>query len=378
MNQVKLSIKGRILYGLAALAAMLSILLCMKGEAKAAGTGTIYVSIERFTIGQGYLVEPVTMTFSQGESYAHVIERLAQKYNLKLTADRKPSTGTTINYYYLRSIANADKGKLDIPDIIMNMPAMDWKDENVSPPTNTVNDGNDFYPDLGEFAYGRFSGWYYLVNGNNPGTSFSSLSPTDGDVCRYMFTLYGIGKDVENPELPAREAMTKTLALMNSNQSVMKARGWKNAYDKAIQVISDLDSTQAQMDAAYKALPTVSLIQEAIREEAAIREAARKKAIIKKYTPAKVTLRSVKAGKKKAKIKWKKIASATGYQIYYSRKPSSGFKKLKTLRKAKIVTLMKKGLKSKKKYYFKVRAYRKAGGKTYYGPFSKVKGVKIK
>lgn len=368
MKQVKQERKGRILSGLAALAVMLVIFFCLRGEAEAAGTGTIYVSVERFTIGQGYLVEPVTMTFNQGESYAHIMERLAKKNNLKLTADRKPSSGSTISYYYLRSIANADKGKLDIPDIIMNMPAMDWKNDTVSPPTNSVNDGNDFYPDLGEFAYSRLSGWYYLVNGNNPGTSFSSLSPRDGDVCRFMFTLYGIGKDVENPSLPPREAMTKTLALMHSHPAIVKVKGWQKSYDNAVRVISDFDSTQAQMDAAYRALPSVTTLQALIRDEENT----------KRYTPAKVTLKAVKKGKKKAKIVWQKISSATGYQVYYSRKAGSGFKKLKTIKKAKIISLTKKGLKSRKKYYFKVRAYRKAGGKTYFGPFSDVKGVKVK
>ena len=368
MKREKRSWIVRILPVFFSLAISFAILLSVREEADAAKTGTIYVSIERFTLGQGYLVEPVTMTFNQGETYAHIMERLAQNYNLKLTADRRPSTGSLINYYYLRSIANADKGKLDIPDIIVNMPSMIWKEETVNPPTNTTNDGNNYYPNLGEFAYSRLSGWYYLVNGKNPGTSFSSLSPSDGDVCRFMFTLYGIGKDVENPGLPAREAMTRTLALMHSHPAIVKVKGWQKVYDNAVRVISDFDSTQAQMDAAYKALPTVATLQALIRDEENTR----------KYTPGKVTIKAVKKGKKKAKIIWKRIPSATGYQIYYSRKSGSGFKKLKTIKKAGVGSLTKKGLKSKKKYYFKMRAYRKAGGKTYFGPFSAVKGVKIK
>ena len=36
------------------------------------------------------------------------------------------------------------------------------------------------------------------------------------------------------------------------------------------------------------------------------------------------------------------------------------------------------GLKSKKKYYVKLRPYKKQGKKTYYGEWSEVKKVKIK
>lgn len=101
--------------------------------------------------------------------------------------------------------------------------------------------------------------------------------------------------------------------------------------------------------------------------------------LIKQNTPAKTTLKAVKkTGTKKAKLTWKKVKAASGYEIYMSTKKSSGYKKIKTIKKAKTVTFTKSGLKKKKTYYFKVRTYRTANGVTYYGNYSNVKKVKIK
>lgn len=89
----------------------------------------------------------------------------------------------------------------------------------------------------------------------------------------------------------------------------------------------------------------------------------------------KVTL---KAGKKKVTVKWKKVAGASGYVIYRSVKKGSGFKAVKTIKKGKTVSFVNKNLKGKKTYYYKVKAYRLVGGKKVYSGFSAVKGVKTK
>lgn len=79
----------------------------------------------------------------------------------------------------------------------------------------------------------------------------------------------------------------------------------------------------------------------------------------------------------KAKATWKKTTGASGYEIYYSTKKSSGYKKVKTVSN-KTTSYTKTGLKKGKTYYFKVRAYRKVGGKTVYSSYSAVKSIKLK
>lgn len=90
----------------------------------------------------------------------------------------------------------------------------------------------------------------------------------------------------------------------------------------------------------------------------------------------KAKLVSVKSvSKKGVKITWNKVRTAKGYQIKYSTK--------KNMTDAKTVTsgaLSKKitKLKSGKRYYFKVRAYKSADGSRIYGGWSSVKSVKVK
>lgn len=77
--------------------------------------------------------------------------------------------------------------------------------------------------------------------------------------------------------------------------------------------------------------------------------------------------------KKKMKVKISKCEGATGYEIRYSTKKS--MKKCKVV-KTKKRTKTIKGLKQKKTYYVKVRAYKVYGGKTYYGGSTKKMKVK--
>lgn len=87
---------------------------------------------------------------------------------------------------------------------------------------------------------------------------------------------------------------------------------------------------------------------------------------------------SLKAGKKKATVSWKKVSGASGYKIYRSTKKSSGYKCVKTITKGSTVKYTNKSLKSKKTYYYKVRAYRTVSGKKVYSSYSAAKSVRTK
>ncbi len=91
--------------------------------------------------------------------------------------------------------------------------------------------------------------------------------------------------------------------------------------------------------------------------------------------PAKSSL-AVTSSKGKVNLSWKDVMGESGYQVYYSTKKNGTYKKLTSLKADKVK--YSKKLTKGKKYYFKVRAYKKAGGKTVYGSFSSVKSVKIK
>lgn len=92
-------------------------------------------------------------------------------------------------------------------------------------------------------------------------------------------------------------------------------------------------------------------------------------------TPAKMKTPSVKAGKKKITVKWKKLGGGSqSYQIYVLKK---GTKKAKYYTSTGSSKTIKK-LSKKKYYYTKIRSYKKINGKTYYGTWSNTKKVKVK
>lgn len=112
---------------------------------------------------------------------------------------------------------------------------------------------------------------------------------------------------------------------------------------------------------------------------AEIKASTTKPATVKKPTAEKKVVvakasAKLKAGKKKVTVKIKK-ASVSGYQIKYA--SNKNFKKAKTRNIRKTIYTIK-SLRSKKKCYVKVRAYKIVKGKKIYGSYSKVLKVTVK
>lgn len=103
-----------------------------------------------------------------------------------------------------------------------------------------------------------------------------------------------------------------------------------------------------------------------------------------RITPKGTSLKTPVAGKKKMTVKWKKqtakmyASKVTGYQIQYS--TNKKFKNGKTAYAkgaAKASRTIKK-LKSKKRYYMRIRTYKAIGKTKFYSKWSKKKSVRVK
>lgn len=95
--------------------------------------------------------------------------------------------------------------------------------------------------------------------------------------------------------------------------------------------------------------------------------------------PKKTSIKKLSKGKKKFTVTWAKVSGVKGYQIQYS--SDKKFKKNNksvTVTKQKTTKATVKKLKSKKKYYVRVRTYKTINGKKIYSSWSKVKSVKTK
>lgn len=81
---------------------------------------------------------------------------------------------------------------------------------------------------------------------------------------------------------------------------------------------------------------------------------------IKKLTP----------GTKKVTVSWNKISGANGYKLYRATSRSGSYKLVKT---TSSTSFTDRSLKKGKKYYYKLKAYRKVDGKLKYSSYSAVK-----
>lgn len=98
---------------------------------------------------------------------------------------------------------------------------------------------------------------------------------------------------------------------------------------------------------------------------------------VKKVTVKKQTAK-VKAGKKKLTVTWKKDKNVSGYQIKIATKKNFKGAKTYTVKSYKTYKKVIKKLKANKKYFVKVRAYKKVGKSKVYGAYSAVRSCKVK
>ena len=148
-------------------------------DAKAA---TVTVAVERFTLGQGYVVEPEQVNVTTQKNYAGVLEQVLQANKLEYT-----QLGTTDNNFYLTGIKGIDTKQPQIPSAVTQLAQQ----------TNTkLSSVNASAPTLGEYSYSPTGGWLYSVNNQTPTVGMSDQKPTEGDVFRVQFSLVGYGADL--------------------------------------------------------------------------------------------------------------------------------------------------------------------------------------
>lgn len=87
--------------------------------------------------------------------------------------------------------------------------------------------------------------------------------------------------------------------------------------------------------------------------------------------------KAVSTKKQQATVSWKKSVGASGYEVYRATKKTGKYTKVATVKSTKTSYTNKK-LKSKKGYYYKVRAYKTINGKKVYSGWSGIRGVKVK
>lgn len=346
-------------------------------QAKADGeTKKAYVTIEKLTIGQGFVLEPTSVTLSEGDTVTTVFKKAANIAGIDYEADETSG-------FYLKNIKNADSGVVNIPTTIANMTPYEdtWSGNTYVAPNNDVNDGNAD-SDLGEYDYNQMAGWMFTCN--NLSVYDMSAEVEDGDVIRLQFSVFawggdiGIGWDAEhNLSVANRDALIKKVVDVQEDPDELAK--YSTEYTAAKNALSKHESSQDDIDNALRALNGEEVTTVApTTEETTTTQAQTTKApeTTTKISVAKASIKSIKNVKKrKAKITVTPVAGATGYVFKYSK--YKNFKK--ATRKETTKTFIKtKKFKKKQTCYAKVQAYKVVGEEKHFGAWSKVKKVKIK
>ena len=210
--------------------------------------GSIVLSVEKFTLGQGYLVEPQMVPFYEGDYMGTILSRVLGTGNFK---NSKVVGEAGQNISYLSHVKDPNAGEINPPEYIK---------EKIGWPLSKGRNDADW---LGEFDYTTGSGWVYTVNNTFVNYGMASCKPANGMVIRVQFTVYN--GDITGPGTGTADDTTavdrgplmKKLAFINSasdKEELLADPDLKTAYDNAYAVITDLSCSKGEVNQALEAL----------------------------------------------------------------------------------------------------------------------------
>ncbi|MFF2482405.1 S-layer homology domain-containing protein [Paenibacillus sp. NPDC058071] len=205
--------------------------------------GYVTVAVEKFTLGQGYVVEPVRVPIHEGDNAAAVISEL-------LGEDNYDHSGTVDSGFYLSSVYDPGAGEAKFPAYILQA---------LGGAANVDDRADEDW--LGEFDYYYQSGWNFAVNHSFPSVGASDVDLNNGDVVRWQYTVYGYGEDIGNGGTlisPAnKDALTEKVAEINSSAdkaTILADAEVRAAYENAYHTLTNMESGQSAVDAALSDL----------------------------------------------------------------------------------------------------------------------------
>ncbi len=232
------------------MAGMLGLLMNL--NVFAAGKGTVTATVERFVLGGDYIVEPTIVEFTEGETYADILERILNEKNLTFSKNTKSSYG-----YYFEGIKGVDCGIENMPQCVKDLL------ENMTISGRKLEIEKNKKDGLYEFSYTQGSGWMYYVNNKYVNVGMKSKAPEDGDVVRYMFTLAygadltgtldksmtGTGKEKVFYKVADKTELIRYIAQINQNKARwQKMEGFSDSYNDAMDVLATIDASQWDVD----------------------------------------------------------------------------------------------------------------------------------
>ena len=201
---------------------------------------TVYVSIEGFTVGHGFYVEPTAVRIPSIGGTANTNATLAT-YTLLSKHDNLTFTGSSSG---LTRIGGLPPGPANPPPFMLdafNATA------GVTFNPNAINPAG-----LGNGDFGSmFAGWMYSHNHVVPMTMAGSLALQEGDVIRWMFSV--IGNDHGTPEQGGGMGFAPPFFLQTDKTALIRALSTANISSQARQFALDVIINPLASDTAVAA-----------------------------------------------------------------------------------------------------------------------------
>ena len=247
-------------------------------------TKYVVLSLEGFTIGQGFYITPTRMSYEEiGNVWKQegididlsklTVSQATYAFFKKAGLQTKPAGSSAYNdsNFYLANIKGIDKGTVKVPTALLDA-------------YKTRNNGNDLEleektgTDLEEHDYTSWSGWMITVDNVPCNTSAGAYlvdqgTGADTNVLRWQFTLAGYGADIgcgfEGYEAYyVTQDKTELYTLYAENEEEIAKDASLNAELQA--VMADLDASADDVAAAVKKIKALEEKQVSIKMNSSV------------------------------------------------------------------------------------------------------------
>ncbi|MDD6645691.1 MAG: hypothetical protein PUE67_06505 [Oscillospiraceae bacterium] len=218
--------------------------------------GYVYMTVEKLTLGQGFVIEPVKVGYYKEDSLGDITERCL--------GDKSTFKGD-ISQYYLEGVVDGGNpqnwSEKDIPSDIYNKLTQSGEEITDRAEENILQ-SYDFSP---------YGGWMFTVDntGTNDGAGNIKLGEDsstgycyeDGSVIRLQYSLYGYGEDIgisygfmpfeTTNTFVDRSGLIAYVAEIKDSGEIEK---YGKAYTDAISLLGKWDITKEDIEGAVSAL----------------------------------------------------------------------------------------------------------------------------
>ena len=222
--------------------------------------GKAVFTVEALSLGGGYIIEPCYVDIIEGENAAQALARLLEEKGFTYDNTGSLESGFYLSHIQGDALADIDPSGDSIPAVLQEK--LEEKGFTVSERTDPES--------LGEFDYTSGSGWMYCLKNVFPNVGFADSYLSEGDVVRVQFTVaygsdigggfaMGSGDSAGYFDMANKDALTRRVAAINAeieaNPYYLEQNCLTKAYDAAMDVLTTLYVSQADVDAALADLP---------------------------------------------------------------------------------------------------------------------------